>query len=381
MIANQFPSRARFSGATAPAATSIEKLLGKTPLIKLERMFADSQPNVYLKLEQNNPGGSVKDRTAFGIIRHAERNGSLKPGMTIIESSSGNTVIGLSMFAAQRGYRVCAVCDRHLPRAKREIISAWNADIVYLPETPTGMDTVQLRIALAEHLASVTPDAVNLGQYSNPGNPQIHYETTGPEIYDAFDGDVQAVVMAVGTCGTISGVGRFLKEKNPSISVIGVEPAGSIIFGGEPGLYLIQGGGLNFLPPIFDPAVVDRGIKISDSEAICAIDELSREEGVLVGGTGGLAVSATKKIAGEFDSSHNIVVVIPDGGARYLDTIFNKEWRINNSLQPDAPPRIRSHHLLQAVARLPISINIFAPEERPGAGLDALRGELGFSNG
>ena len=226
-------------------------------------MFPVCGPRVYLKMEQFNPGGSVKDRTALGMLSYEERRCRLRPGMTIVESSSGNTAIALAVLGKEKGYNVVAVCDRHLPSAKRARLRAVGASIVFLPETPVGMDTVQLRIAVANRISEEVESAITLGQYSHPGNPDIHYRTTGPEIWTELDNDVAAIVVAVGTCGTIAGVGRWAKERDPRTMVVGVEPEGSVIFGGVPGRYLVQGGGLDFVPPIYDPAVVDVGLKIS----------------------------------------------------------------------------------------------------------------------
>ncbi|HEV2378135.1 MAG TPA: cysteine synthase family protein, partial [Streptosporangiaceae bacterium] len=199
----------------------VEQLIGNTPLVRLGRLFPPPGPEVFLKMEQFNPGGSVKDRTALGMLRHEEQAGRLRPGMTIVESSSGNTAIGLSILSKERGYRVVAVCDRHLPAGKRSRLRALGADVVFLPDTPPGLDTVQLRIAVANHLAGSSDEAIALGQYSHPGNPAIHRATTGPEIWEGRQGDVAAIVAAVGTCGTISGVGQFIKSVDRGVQVVG----------------------------------------------------------------------------------------------------------------------------------------------------------------
>jgi cysteine synthase len=305
---------------------SLASMIGNTPLFRLRHMCGTKGASVYLKLEQFNPGGSIKDRAALGMILAAERDGTLRPNMRIVESSSGNTAIGLAMLGIEKGYRVTAICDRHLPLTKRARLYAFGADIVFLPETPVGMDTVQLRIAVANHLAKIIPDAISLGQYSNPANPEIHYRTTGPEIWNELEGNLSAVVMAVGTCGTISGVGRALKERSASVRIIGVEPEGSIIFGGEDGHYLIQGGGLSFVPSILDRSVIDEGRKVADADAIKAIHELAALEGWMVGGTSGIVVHVLREIAREYGPGKNIVGIIPDGGERYLDTIYDEEW-------------------------------------------------------
>jgi cystathionine beta-synthase len=304
----------------------IDDLIGNTPLVQLRHRGSPGGPRVCLKMEQFNPGGSVKDRTALGMLRYEERRGSLHSGMTIVESSSGNTAIGLAILAQARGYRVIAICDRHVPMVKRSRLRAFGADIVFLPETPVGLDTVELRIAVADRLSLELDGAITLGQYSHPGNPEIHSETTGPEIYESVKGDVAAVVAAVGTCGTISGVGRALKDRDPRIQVIGVEPEGSVIFGGPPGRYLVQGGGLSFVPSIFDRSIVDEGLKISDEEAIGALHELALLEGWLLGGTAGLVIAALRRIAPRFGPRDTIVGIVPDAGDRYIDTLFDTGW-------------------------------------------------------
>ncbi len=319
--------------------TSLEQMIGNTPCVKLHRFATDHAANVFLKLEHFNPGGSVKDRTALGMIRRAEEEGALGPGMRLVESSSGNTAIGLAMLGAERGYSVCAICDRHLPAAKKARLFAFGADILFLPQTPAGIDTVQLRIAVATWLADAVPNSISLGQYSNSANPQIHYETTGPEIWEAFDGQIDVLVAAVGTCGTISGVGRFLKERKPSVQAVGVEPEGSIIFGGENRPYVIQGGGLSFIPSILDRSVVDRGLKVADAESVAAVHGLARAEGLLVGGTGGLVVEALARLAPEFGPGRNLIGIIPDAGERYLDTLYDEQWLNHHHFRERLPPR------------------------------------------
>lgn len=332
-------------------------MIGNTPLCRLRRTN-DADPSMFLKLEQFNPGGSIKDRTALGMILDAEESGILKRPARIIESSSGNTAIGLAMLGIERGYRVTAICDRHLPLTKRARLFALNADIVFLPETPAGMDTVELRIQVATRLASTIPNAISLGQYSNPSNVAIHYQTTGPEIWRDLEGRVDAVVIAVGTCGTITGVGRYLKERNPSVRVVGVEPFGSEIFGPERRPYLIQGGGLSFVPSILDRSVIDEGWKVHDEDAITAIHSLAVNDGWAVGGTGGLVVHVLKRIAKDFGPESNLVGIIPDAGERYLDTIYDDQWlKQHNFHQLTKSKRDTDHDTVAAVEEIGCSLN------------------------
>jgi cysteine synthase len=355
---------------------SIAAMIGNTPVYRVQRWKSGSA-ELYLKLEQFNPGGSIKDRTAYGMIRQAERDGVLRPGIRIIESSSGNTAIGLAMLGCERGYAVTAICDRHLPAGKKARLLAFGADIVFLPQTPSGMDTVELRIAVANSLAGSTPNCISLGQYSNSANPEIHYETTGPEIWEAMDGRIDAVVAAVGTCGTISGVGRYLKEKDSKIQIVGVEPEGSIIFGGEDRRYLIQGGGLSFIPSILNRAVIDAGRKVSDAAAIGAAHEFARQEGWMIGGTGGLVVHALGQLAGELPGAR-LVGIIPDGGERYLDTLYDQPWLVQEGFRPlgnreDEPPRA----LAAAVEAMGCSLN--AIPESNGISIEDLCRRVGVA--
>ncbi|MFZ0122280.1 MAG: cysteine synthase family protein [Pseudonocardiaceae bacterium] len=349
-------------------------LIGGTPLVRLERMFPVCGPRVYLKMEQFNPGGSVKDRTALGMLSYEERRCRLRPGMTIVESSSGNTAIALAVLGKEKGYNVVAVCDRHLPSAKRARLRAVGASIVFLPETPVGMDTVQLRIAVANRISEEVESAITLGQYSHPGNPDIHYRTTGPEIWTELDNDVAAIVVAVGTCGTIAGVGRWAKERDPRTMVVGVEPEGSVIFGGVPGRYLVQGGGLDFVPPIYDPAVVDVGLKISDADALGAVQAVGATEGWMIGGTGGLVVSGIRRILSDFGPADAVVGIIPDGGDRYVDTLFNAAWLRASGMGQPVPDDPLDGDTPAAAAALGCSVNRIPAT--PGTSLDDMRRRL-----
>ena len=306
--------------------SDLRRAIGNTPLYRTRGLSKRPNVEIYLKLEYFNPGGSIKDRTALGMIEAAERDGLLRRGSTIIESSSGNTAIGLAMIAQASGYRVVAICDRHLPASKRARLAAFGARTVFLPETPAGLDTVELRIALANHLAQRVPGAITMGQYSNPANVEVHRRTTGPEIVAALDGQLDMLVAAVGTCGTISGVGQALKQHSPRIRVVGVEPVGSIIFGGCDATYYIQGGGLSFVPPILDRSVIDQGLKVSDRDAIAAAHAFSQREGIMVGGTGGLVLRALRELSGDMQPGQRLVGIIPDAGDRYLDTLFDDTW-------------------------------------------------------
>jgi cystathionine beta-synthase len=337
-------------------------MIGNTPIVELHHCTAGAR--VYLKMEQFNPGGSLKDRTALGMILDAEKQDVLRPESKMIESTSGNTGIGLSMLSCECGYEVTTICDRYLPASKRARLRALGANILYLPPTPKGMDTVELRIAVANYIATHCPNAVSLGQYSNPANPRIHFETTGPEIWDAMDGKIDAVAVAVGTCGTITGVGRFLKERNPLIQVIGVEPEGSIIFGGVDKPYEIQGGGLSFVPSVLDRSVIDRGLKVPDALAIRAIHDLAQKEGWMVGGTGGLVVHVLQLLAAEFGPGHNLVGIIPDGGERYIDSLYTEQRLARSHRRTES--RSCSSEFAEAAQAIGCSLNTYADDSSTG---------------
>lgn len=307
-------------------------LIGNTPLVKLNKLTDTNDATVYLKLEYFNIGGSTKDRIALAMIEDFEKKGVLKAGMTIVESSSGNTGVGLAIASAIKGYKFVAVCDRYLPAAKRYKLKAYGAQIIFIWETPEGFDTVELRIDIAKRIASHLPNAVTLNQYDNLANCETHYQTTGQEIWNDLKGNIDVCVVPVGTCGSISGIGRALKEKNSDIEIIGVEPIGSMIFGSIPENYLIQGGGLSFIPKNLDRTFIDRGVQISDQVAFETARLLAMREGIMVGGTGGLSAAVCIDLAKKLGKGKTIVGTIPDSGDRYLDTFISDEWLLNHRI-------------------------------------------------
>ncbi|PTW60526.1 cystathionine beta-synthase [Breoghania corrubedonensis] len=301
--------------------------IGNTPVVGIKNRRG---ARIMAKLEQLNPGGSIKDRIALTMIEEAEARGQLHPGMSIIESSSGNTAVGLAMIARSKGYTVYAVCDQNVPAGKLTRIAALGAHIIYLPPTPPGFDSVELRIAIADTLAAELPDAISTSQFSNPDNPLAHELGTGPEIWEQTGGEVTRIVAAVGTCGTITGVGHFLKARKPGIEIRAVEPRGSVIFGGERGNFLIQGGGLSFIPANLDISIVDTSTHVTDAEAISAIYRFADETGVLVGGTAGWVLHDLYRLCEEASANDVIVGILPDGADRYLDTIYSPDWLKRN---------------------------------------------------
>lgn len=298
-------------------ARTVEELIGSTPLLDLTALLGDDAPaRVLGKLESANPGGSAKDRVARAMVDAAEREGRLSPGGTIIEPTSGNTGVGLAMIAAARGYRLILTMPDTMSVERRALAAAYGAQIVLTP----GSDGMAGAVARAEELAASTPNSVIAGQFDNPANPQAHYETTGPEIWADTDGAVDAFVAGVGTGGTLCGSARYLKERNPALLAIAVEPAESqVLAGGEAGPHAIQGIGANFVPGNFDRAVVDRFVPVASDDAIAMKRRLGRELGVLVGISSGAAVVAACQLALRPElAGKTIVAVLPDTGERYL---------------------------------------------------------------
>lgn len=298
------------------AAHSVDALIGATPLIDLTALMPNASARVFGKYEATNPGGSVKDRIARAMIEAAEKDGSLQPGGTIIEPTSGNTGVGLAMLAAAKGYRMLLVMPETMSIERRKLAQSYGAQIVLTP----GKDGMGGAVARANELLAQTPGAIVAGQFENPANPQAHYETTGPEIWEATKGSVDAIVAGVGTGGTISGASRFLKEQNPSLSAFAVEPEESqVLAGGQPGAHRIQGIGAGFVPKTYDASVVDEVIPVSSPDAIATKKRLSEELGLLVGISSGAAVTAALRVAEREDfAGKTIVAILPDTGERYL---------------------------------------------------------------
>jgi cystathionine beta-synthase len=319
---------------------SILDLVGNTPMVRLRSLTRGVGATVLAKMEQLNPGGSVKDRIALGMIEEAERTGLLRPGGTIIEPTSGNTGHGLAMVASIKGYKMIFVMPDKMSQEKISLLKAYGADVVVCP-TNVERDSPQSYYSVADRLAREIPGAFQPNQYFNEKNPQAHYQTTGPELWRQTDGRISVFVAGVGTGGTISGTGRYLKEKNPEVKVVGADPEGSI-FSGPIAPYKIEGVGEDFWPGTFDPSVVDRIIQVTDREAFVAARRLAREEGILVGGSAGMALHAALVDAADTDPSGVIVVLLPDTGRNYLSKFFSDEWmRQNGFLDRLGPARVR----------------------------------------
>ena len=299
---------------------SITELAGGTPLLKLNRIAAEKELdfNLFGKLELFNPAGSAKDRVGLAMILDAEERGALKPGATIIEPTSGNTGIGLAMTAMARGYKIILTMPDTMSVERRNLLAAYGAQVVLTP----GAEGMKGSIAKAEELAAEIPGSFIPGQFDNTANPEIHYRTTGPEIWEDLDGKVDVFVAGVGTGGTITGVGRYLKEKNPDVKIIAVEPAGSpLLSKGQAGPHGLQGIGANFVPSILDMNVIDEIITVTEEDAYAAGRLMAGMEGVLVGITSGAALHAAMEIGARPENTgKNIVAFLPDTGERYLST-------------------------------------------------------------
>lgn len=294
---------------------AVDTLIGKTPLIDLSALGADGV-RILGKYEATNPGGSVKDRVALAMVDAAEEDGRLKPGGTIIEPTSGNTGVGLAMIAASRGYRMILVMPETMSVERRKLAASYGAEIVLTP----GAEGMKGAVRRAGELEADTPGSIVAGQFTNPANPLSHYRTTGPEIWEATQGTVDVLVAGVGTGGTISGAGRFLKEQNEGVLAFAVEPAESQVLGGKaPGAHRIQGIGAGFVPDTYDASVVDEIVPVASEEAIAAKKRLAEEVGLLVGISSGASVAAAVRISQRPElQGKTIVAVLPDTGERYL---------------------------------------------------------------
>jgi len=302
-------------------------LIGHTPVVRLQRIAPPGGPTLLAKLEQLNPGGSVKDRIGLPLIARAERQGWLRPGGTIVEPTSGNTGVGLAMAAAIKGYRCIFVMPDKMSREKVALLRAYGAEVVICP-TAVPPESPASYYSVSDRLAEEIEGAYKPDQYSNEANPQAHYTTTGPEIWEQTGGELDAVVLSVGTGGTISGTARYLRERKPGLLVVAADPQGSIYSSATVHPYLVEGIGEDFWPKTFDRTVVDETIAVSDRDSFATARRLAREEGLLVGGSAGTAVHALLQVARRFPPTATLLTVIPDGGRAYLSKFYDDSWML-----------------------------------------------------
>ena len=302
---------------------------GRTPLVRMGRVTRGVRPTILAKLEMLNPGGSVKDRIGLRMIEKAERAGLLKPGGTIVEPTSGNTGHGLAIAAAIRGYRCIFVMPDKMSQEKVALLRAYGAEVVITP-TAVAPENPESYYRVADRLTEEIPGAFQPNQYFNQENPQAHYETTGPEIWEQTEGKIDVLVAGVGTGGTITGAGRYLKEQKPDLLVVGADPEGSVFSAPEeePRPYLVEGIGEDFWPETFDPKVVDRYVRVSDRDSFLVARAITREEGILVGGSSGTALYAALEVAREMDQDALMVVIFPDTGRNYLSKLYSDSWML-----------------------------------------------------
>lgn len=354
---------------------SILQCIGHTPLVRLRRMATEVPAVVAVKVEAQNPGGSVKDRVGLAMIIEAERQGALKPGGTIIEATAGNTGVGLAMVAAVRGYRCIFVLPDKMSQEKIALLKAYGAEVVI---TPTGVppDSPESYNGVADRLAREIPGGWRPNQFANLANPEIHYRTTGPEIWEQTEGRITAFVAGVGTGGTISGVARYLKERNPEVKIIGADPEGSVLSGDSPRPWKVEGIGEDFVPKTFNSQLVDEWVRVSDRESFQTARDLARKEGILAGGSSGTNLAAALRYARRLTRDDLVIALVCDTGRNYLSKFFDDRWLADNHLLWDDQPTHSVGDLLRT--RGPRQMAIIRPEATAAEAIKVMK-EAGIS--
>jgi cystathionine beta-synthase len=357
---------------------SVLELVGHTPIVRLDALGRGVQPQLLAKLEYLNPGGSVKDRIGLAMIEKAEQEGKLKPGGTIVEPTSGNTGVGLAIAAAQKGYRCIFVMPDKMSQEKISMLRAYGAEVVICP-TAVEPDSPESYYSVSDRLAEEIPGGFKPDQYSNMSNPEAHYQVTAPEIWDQTDGEVDAIVISVGTGGTISGVGRYFKEHNPEVLIVGADPEGSVYTAQDERdvhPYLVEGIGKDTWPKTMDPSVVDEWVRVSDRDSFLTARRLAREEGLLVGGSGGTTVWAALELARRLGPDATILTMIPDSGRSYMSKFYDDNWMLEHGFVERRLPLPTVSDLLSSKrveeTELPTLVTI-AAHQKVGEAIDVMQ--------
>ncbi len=357
----------------------ILQAVGRTPLVRLNRLTQGAKAQLYAKCEQLNPGGSVKDRIGIAMVEDAERRGLLKPGGTIVEGTSGNTGMGLALVAVVKGYKAVFTMTDKQSKEKVDLLKALGAEVIVCP-TAVPPDDPRSYHSVAEKLTRDIPNSYHPNQYENPSNPEAHYRSTGPEIWEDSEGRVTHFIAGMGTGGTITGVGRYLKEKNPNVKIIGADPVGSILCEffhkgtmGKAETYKVEGIGEDFLPPALDLSVVDDILEVSDKDSFLAARRLARAEGIFAGGSAGTCLAVALRLLPTLTEKDFVVVLVPDTGTRYLSKVYSNEWmRDNQYFEPEV--RLTAGEIVEAkTAQAARELVRVAPSDPVAAALERMR--------
>ncbi len=358
--------------------SSVLELVGNTPIVRLDALGRGVQPTLLAKLEYLNPGGSVKDRIGLAMIEKGEQEGKLRPGGTIVEPTSGNTGVGLAIAAAQKGYRCIFVMPDKMSQEKISMLRAYGAEVVITP-TAVDHDSPESYYSVSDRLAEEIPGGFKPDQYSNMSNPEAHYRVTGPEIWEQTGGEIDAVVISVGTGGTISGVGRYFKQRKPEVLIVGADPEGSVYTAHDESdvhPYFVEGIGKDTWPETMDPDVVDEWVRVSDRDSFLTARRLAREEGLLVGGSGGTTVWAALEVAKRFGPDATILTMIPDSGRSYMSKFYDDNWMLEHGfVERRVPPPTVSELLRSKRAEeteVPALVTI-AAHQKVGEAIDVMQ--------